>query len=213
MNSQDERLMKFKPQEFALNLLQNNESEIWELVSCFYSFILFILVLMMIPLTDCRFTKDSSRFKDELDTMKFICKDFWNYVYKKQIDNLRTNHQVRPMPNKLIYIYQCWSIDLPSAQYIFRKKVKEKMPCSVLNFLFTIFLIKWKHSIHFLVLSCGFLGFTNPSECIERLYNCFAPVGWLVCRPREVHSISFDPFARKLPNLVQWMILRSRWPL
>lgn len=40
-----------------------------------------------------RFTKDSSRFKDELDTMKFICKDFWNSVYKKQIDNLRTNHQ------------------------------------------------------------------------------------------------------------------------
>ncbi|OWF42194.1 trafficking protein particle complex subunit 6B-like [Mizuhopecten yessoensis] len=40
-----------------------------------------------------RFTKDSSRFKDELDTMKFICKDFWNSVYKKQVDNLRTNHQ------------------------------------------------------------------------------------------------------------------------
>ncbi|KAL8619665.1 Trafficking protein particle complex subunit 6B [Nucella lapillus] len=40
-----------------------------------------------------RFTRDSSRFKDELDMMKFICKDFWNLVYKKQIDNLRTNHQ------------------------------------------------------------------------------------------------------------------------
>ncbi|XP_060069009.1 trafficking protein particle complex subunit 6B-like [Ylistrum balloti] len=40
-----------------------------------------------------RFTKDCSRFKDELDTMKFICKDFWNSVYKKQVDNLRTNHQ------------------------------------------------------------------------------------------------------------------------
>lgn len=33
------------------------------------------------------------RFKDELDTMKFICTDFWSAVYKKQIDNLRTNHQ------------------------------------------------------------------------------------------------------------------------
>ncbi|KAL3874352.1 hypothetical protein ACJMK2_037380 [Sinanodonta woodiana] len=40
-----------------------------------------------------RFTRDCSRFKDELDTMKFVCKDFWNTVYKKQIDNLRTNHQ------------------------------------------------------------------------------------------------------------------------
>ncbi|XP_027693162.1 trafficking protein particle complex subunit 6B-like [Vombatus ursinus] len=40
-----------------------------------------------------RFTKDSSRFKDELNIMKFICKDFWTTVFKKQIDNLRTNHQ------------------------------------------------------------------------------------------------------------------------
>ncbi|XP_076874820.1 trafficking protein particle complex subunit 6b isoform X3 [Brachyhypopomus gauderio] len=40
-----------------------------------------------------RFTKDTARFKDELDVMKFICKDFWTCVFKKQIDNLRTNHQ------------------------------------------------------------------------------------------------------------------------
>jgi len=40
-----------------------------------------------------RLLKDSPRFKDELDTVKFICKDFWVAVYKKQIDNLRTNHQ------------------------------------------------------------------------------------------------------------------------
>lgn len=46
-------------------------------------------------LNSYRFTKECSRFKDELDTMKFICKDFWNSVYKKQIDNLRTNHQVK----------------------------------------------------------------------------------------------------------------------
>ncbi|XP_031567324.1 trafficking protein particle complex subunit 6b-like [Actinia tenebrosa] len=40
-----------------------------------------------------RFTKDSPRFKDELDIMKFVCKDFWTALFKKQIDNLRTNHQ------------------------------------------------------------------------------------------------------------------------
>ncbi|XP_077002767.1 trafficking protein particle complex subunit 6B-like isoform X2 [Tamandua tetradactyla] len=40
-----------------------------------------------------RFTEDTARFKDELDIMKFICKDFWTTVLKKQIDNLRTNHQ------------------------------------------------------------------------------------------------------------------------
>lgn len=40
-----------------------------------------------------RFTKDSPSFKDELDVMKFLCKDFWTNVFRKQIDNLRTNHQ------------------------------------------------------------------------------------------------------------------------
>lgn len=40
-----------------------------------------------------RLTREMPRFKDELDTMKFICTDFWSAVYKKQIDNLRTNHQ------------------------------------------------------------------------------------------------------------------------
>merc|ERR1719244_514785 len=40
-----------------------------------------------------RFTKETPRFKDELDIMKFICKDFWTCLFRKQIDNLRTNHQ------------------------------------------------------------------------------------------------------------------------
>lgn len=40
-----------------------------------------------------RFTKDSPSFKDDLDVMKFICKDFWINVFRKQVDNLRTNHQ------------------------------------------------------------------------------------------------------------------------
>lgn len=25
--------------------------------------------------------------------MKAVCKDFWSAVFKKQVDNLRTNHQ------------------------------------------------------------------------------------------------------------------------
>lgn len=37
--------------------------------------------------------KDSQRFKDDLDMMKFICRDFWTAFYKKQVNNLRTNHQ------------------------------------------------------------------------------------------------------------------------
>ena len=32
-------------------------------------------------------------------------------------------------------------------------------------------------------------------------------------RPSDVHSICFDPLARKMPNLVLWMPLESRWAL
>lgn len=39
-----------------------------------------------------KLTKDWTRFRDELETIKFICTDFWTSIYKKQIDNLRTNH-------------------------------------------------------------------------------------------------------------------------
>lgn len=34
------------------------------------------------------------RFSDHLEAIKFICKDFWSEVFKKQIDNLKTNHRV-----------------------------------------------------------------------------------------------------------------------
>ncbi|KAG0186878.1 Trafficking protein particle complex subunit 6B [Apophysomyces sp. BC1034] len=40
-----------------------------------------------------RFTKDRPRFVDTLDVVKFICKDLWTIMFKKQIDNLKTNHR------------------------------------------------------------------------------------------------------------------------
>ncbi|KAJ3031399.1 UNVERIFIED_CONTAM: Trafficking protein particle complex subunit 33 [Siphonaria sp. JEL0065] len=39
-------------------------------------------------------TRDRPRFADNLDIVKFICKDFWLAVFNKQIDNLKTNHRV-----------------------------------------------------------------------------------------------------------------------
>lgn len=38
-------------------------------------------------------TRDRARFEDQLDLMKFICKDLWITLFKKQIDNLKTNHR------------------------------------------------------------------------------------------------------------------------
>ncbi|CAG8507810.1 10573_t:CDS:2 [Cetraspora pellucida] len=40
-----------------------------------------------------RFTRDRPRFVDTLDVVKFICKDLWTIIFKKQIDNLKTNHR------------------------------------------------------------------------------------------------------------------------
>jgi Transport protein particle (TRAPP) component len=43
----------------------------------------------------CRFSRDRPRFTDTLDVIKFLCKDLWMLVFRKQIDNLKTNHRVR----------------------------------------------------------------------------------------------------------------------
>ncbi|CAF9913761.1 MAG: Trafficking protein particle complex subunit 33 [Alectoria fallacina] len=40
-----------------------------------------------------RFSRDRARFTDTLDVIKFLCKDMWTLVFRKQIDNLKTNHR------------------------------------------------------------------------------------------------------------------------
>ncbi|KAL8651883.1 MAG: hypothetical protein Q9226_004508 [Calogaya cf. arnoldii] len=40
-----------------------------------------------------RFSRDRPRFTDTLDMIKFLCKDIWTLVFRKQIDNLKTNHR------------------------------------------------------------------------------------------------------------------------
>jgi len=46
-----------------------------------------------------RYTKDRPRFTDTLEIIKFICKDFWMEVYRKQIDKLQTNNRVSAASN------------------------------------------------------------------------------------------------------------------
>lgn len=43
---------------------------------------------------DNRFSRDRPRFNDTLDAIKFLCKDLWTLVFRKQVDNLKTNHRV-----------------------------------------------------------------------------------------------------------------------
>ncbi|KAL4737239.1 transport protein particle component [Aspergillus similis] len=40
-----------------------------------------------------RFSQDRPRFTDNLDIIKFLCKDLWMTLFKKQVDNLKTNHR------------------------------------------------------------------------------------------------------------------------
>lgn len=40
-----------------------------------------------------RFSRDRARMGETLDVIKFICKDLWTIVFRKQIDNLKTNHR------------------------------------------------------------------------------------------------------------------------
>ncbi|CAH0473654.1 unnamed protein product [Peronospora belbahrii] len=37
--------------------------------------------------------RDISRMLEPLDVIKFVCKDFWIAIFKKQIDKLQTNHR------------------------------------------------------------------------------------------------------------------------
>ncbi len=49
--------------------------------------------MLMIGCTN-RFSRDRPRFSETLDVIKFLCKDMWTLVFRKQIDNLKTNHRV-----------------------------------------------------------------------------------------------------------------------
>ncbi|MCJ1419385.1 Trafficking protein particle complex subunit 33 [Xylographa parallela] len=40
-----------------------------------------------------RFSRERPRFVDTLDAIKFLCKDMWTLLFRKQIDNLKTNHR------------------------------------------------------------------------------------------------------------------------
>ncbi|KAM6224570.1 trafficking protein particle complex subunit 6A [Rhynchocyon petersi] len=40
-----------------------------------------------------RLPRDTLAFREELDALKFLCKDVWAAVFQKQMDGLRTNHQ------------------------------------------------------------------------------------------------------------------------
>lgn len=61
--------------------------QVAEPAECFADFMPFSIL-------SARFSRDRPRFLDTLDVIKFLCKDLWTLLFKKQIDNLKTNHRV-----------------------------------------------------------------------------------------------------------------------
>ncbi|XP_031241429.1 trafficking protein particle complex subunit 6A isoform X2 [Mastomys coucha] len=40
-----------------------------------------------------RLPRETPAFREELDALKFLCKDLWAAMFQKHMDGLRTNHQ------------------------------------------------------------------------------------------------------------------------
>merc|ERR1712093_483350 len=57
------------------------------------NYAIFVSVFDMIVILWGIGSRDRPRFTDTLDVIKFLCKDLWMLVFRKQIDNLKTNHR------------------------------------------------------------------------------------------------------------------------
>jgi hypothetical protein len=57
-------------------------------IACIHS-----LALDMLTFAFTRFSRDAPRPTTPLDIIKFLCKDLWTLLFRKQIDNLKTNHR------------------------------------------------------------------------------------------------------------------------
>ncbi|KAF9955128.1 Trafficking protein particle complex subunit 33 [Mortierella alpina] len=81
-----------------------------------------------------RISKDRMRFTDNLDVVKFVCKEVWMFLFKKQIDNLKTNHRgVYVLQDNNFRWFARMAHDQSSAESV--KKVTPYLwfPCGILR--------------------------------------------------------------------------------
>ncbi|MCJ1299353.1 Trafficking protein particle complex subunit 33 [Hypocenomyce scalaris] len=80
-----------------------------------------------------RFSRDRPRFTDTLDVIKFLCKDLWTLVFRKQIDNLKTNHRgVYVLTDHSFRPFARMSMESSSAAVI-RAQAFLSFPCGVIR--------------------------------------------------------------------------------
>lgn len=117
------------------------------------------------------------RLVTELEKMKFLCKEFWSAIFGRQVDNLRTNHQVL-LTNFLsveIYRFECFLLVyhvffqgiyivqdnkffvlanfVEGKQHVKESAIYLAVPCGIIRFVMILFF--WKLSI--LMISVTFL--------------------------------------------------------
>ncbi|KAI1467205.1 transport protein particle component [Daldinia caldariorum] len=80
-----------------------------------------------------RFSRDRPRFNDTLDAIKFVCKDLWMLVFKKQVDNLKTNHRgVYVLTDNLFRPLSRMSAD-PAGHAVVRAQPFLWFPCGIIR--------------------------------------------------------------------------------
>ncbi|ROT38815.1 transport protein particle component [Sodiomyces alkalinus F11] len=80
-----------------------------------------------------RFSRDRPRFNDNLDVIKFLCKDLWFLVFRKQVDNLKTNHRgVYVLTDNNFKPFSRMSTDV-GGQAVIRAQPFLWFPCGILR--------------------------------------------------------------------------------
>lgn len=77
-----------------------------------------------------RLTLGHRLFADQLDVFKYICKEYWHALFRKQIDNLKTNHKVRAGGGEGAVAEECrgcmccWTMTFPGL-----RSLRPTFPC------------------------------------------------------------------------------------
>ncbi|KAK3902623.1 transport protein particle component [Staphylotrichum tortipilum] len=80
-----------------------------------------------------QFSRDRPRFNDTLDVIKFLCKDLWTLVFRKQIDNLKTNHRgVYVLTDNAFRPFSRMSAEV-SSQAVIRAQPFLWFPCGIVR--------------------------------------------------------------------------------
>ncbi len=108
-------------------------------------------------LTSCRASKDRARFSGHLEVLKFICKEFWNEVFRKSIDHLKTNQKgiFILVDDKFRWLAHL-SFDESELSRENRNKILAfvRLPCGLIKGALAHFGITLLHVLHLLLCCC-----------------------------------------------------------